>query len=159
MSEIRSQSRKQLAKDKLDIRDSISDAGVLQKLKHDLEHSGWSKDASEFARRLLDNYLEEESGVETRRVGGNINDEKFHSAFRKTVKEVPTGRQPQIGGMRQPFKEDSRRNADDREEGDDQESSQGSEAEHEDGSYCAQADEYDSDDQYMQNTTVREESE
>ena len=142
-AEIRSQSRKRLA---LSARDS--DAGVVQKLKHDLKHSGWSRDASEFARRLLDNYLEEESNDETR-VGEM---EKFHSAFRKTVKEVPTGRQPQIGGTREPFKApDSRRNADDN-----QESSQGSEAEHEDGSYCA---EYDSDDQYVQHTTVQEGSE
>jgi hypothetical protein len=144
MSEIRSHSRKRLAKEKLDTRDSDGDAGVVQKLKQDLKHSGWSRDASEFARRLLDNY---QSDGETQ-VGGD--GEKFHSAFRKTVKEMPTGRQPQIGGMREPLA-DSRRNADDYEEGDDQ----GSEAEHEDGSYCAQADEYDSDDQFVQHTTVQ----
>ena len=158
MSGIRSRIPKRSAKDKLYARDNDSDSadtdsGIVGKLKRDLKHSGLSRDASEFARRLLDNYhLEEESDLDrTTRVSGSGG--KFHSAFQKTVKEMPRC-QPQGLGMKEPL-EDSRRNSAG-EEGDEQESS---EAEREDESFCAQANEDESDEQRVQPTTVREGSE
>ena len=146
------------SKDNLDTNNSefnVDEDTTSPKLKHDLKEewrlSGLSADVSEFAGRLLDHLVK--GPDDTTQVRG-----KIHTAYQKTMEEMLMDPrcQPQIGGTMEPL-EHSRRDAG--EEEDEHESTQGSEAEHEEGSYCAQADEDDSDEQHMQPTIVREESE
>ena len=133
--------------------DPVSSCGTISKrdLKEEWRLSGLSRDVGEFARRLLDHLVEGQDA--TTSVNGEL-----YTAFQKTVTEMQNDpkRQPQFRGT---GLEGHQSWPNTEAEGDEQESTPGSEAEHEEGSYCAQADEEDSDETQVRPRTMQKKSE